>query len=919
MQSSRGVWWRTGIAGSMVAAAVVAAAVVDRTDRTAPPSALAGSLQGPRQETAGESDLRKPDRPSVARPPTVTSSPSTQVLGGAWSALGPKPARSIYTGINVGGRVTALALDPTTQGSTIYAGTMGGGVWKSTDGGLTWVPKSDAAASLAIGALAVDSTGQVVYAATGEDNGSTSQYGQGILKSANGGSTWALVGQSTLGGRHIGGIAIDRMTSGATQRVFAATDAGLYVSTDAGTSWTLDTSLTNAGAVPIGPPGTSSGAVYEVVQDSTTPATWWASVGDRCVTEAGNIAQSTDGGTTWRNVKSFSASVSRPALGVGAGGVAYVAPAACDGSLLGGEISKTLDGGGSWDPLPTPSISYLGTSFLGFQGWYDNVVSVDPANAAHAVFGGVTLLATSDGGTTFADVGQVYATGLFGTTVLHPDMHAVAFTGALDNLYVGTDGGVWRTSNLGGTGTFLDWSNRNATFATAEFYYGTSPNIATPLLLGGTQDNGTLGNRGIVNGDFAPPLWNFYLVGDGGYTLWDFGSGQVLAYAENQYIHMWRTNPGGGTQPASPCDSFDSSQRCVRGGVPERTPFVAPFVADPVLAPSGYQTLFAGTYRVYKSVNGGFPAGSEGWSVVSGDLTLGGNDTLAVMTRGRATTPGTPLVLFTGSQFGAVWRSVDGGASWANITGNLPTATDATYVFPNPFASGIAFNRANPDEVWVSIGGVNVPHIWHTLDAGAQSPVWTSLDGSGADAIPNAPTFSIVVDPTDASRVYVGTYYGARACTACGGATPSPAWRFLGTGLPNTAVAWLSLSDDGSSLVAWTRGRGAWSLPTPTVLTGVAVAAFAARTTAGGVAVSWRTASETGILGFEVWRGSGKRAVRLNRRLLSPKHAGRVGGATYTLLDRTAARGRYYLYRLRFVGLDGTRAWAGAVAVRPRR
>src|SRR5437870_5287076 len=80
-------------------------------------------------------------------------------------------------------------------------------------------------ASLAIGALAIgDSTGEVVYAGTGEGNGGTSQYGQGVLKSVDGGEHWELLGQATLAGLHVASMAVDRETSGSTQHVFAATE-----------------------------------------------------------------------------------------------------------------------------------------------------------------------------------------------------------------------------------------------------------------------------------------------------------------------------------------------------------------------------------------------------------------------------------------------------------------------------------------------------------------------------------------------------------------------------------------------------------------------------------------------------------------------------------------------------------------------
>lgn len=799
------------------------------------------------------------------------------------------------TNLEVSGRVTALALDPTSQGSTVYLGTMGGGVWKSTNSGTNWTPLSDSQASLAIGALAVDSTGQVIYAATGEDNKSTSMYGQGILKSTNGGTSWTLLGQSTFAGLHVGSIAIDRTTSGATQHVFAATDGGLYTSTNGGSTWTLNASLTSA-AVPIGSPGTQSGALTEVYQDPSSSSTFWASITDFCATEIGNIARSTDGGTTWANVANYTTPVTRIALGLGTGGVGYFAAADCSGDL--GDVERMTGGGSGFSSLSGSSglTNYFNLG-SGGQGNYDTFVGVDPTNNNRILLGGVTLLAgvSSDGGSTFTftDVGKVYSGG-----PLHPDFHAVAFTGA-NTAYVGNDGGVYETSNLGGTGTSSDWQDLNRTLQITEFTNGTAHTTDHPL--GGAQDNGSEGN---FVGDLPLPTWFEYNDGDGGFTAVDPNVAvSNVAYAESQFLHMVKIAVNTGTTtPASPCTTFTGG--C--NGQP--TDFVAPFAMDP----SNAQVLLAGTDRVYKTTTGGVPQGSA-WSAISGAQTLSTNppDDLSLIVTGPGAT-----VIFTGSKYGAVWRTVNGGGAWTNITGNLPLATGGGYIFPNPFVTGIAYNPANPNEVWVTNGGIGFGHVFHTLNANAGSPTWTAIDGSGGGALPDAPAFSVVVDPTTPSTIYVGTYYGARVCTTCSGASPSPSWTVLGTGLPNTAVPWLTFTDDHSKLVAFTRGRGAWSLPAQT--TAVVVASFGARRTRAGVEISWRTSSEARILGFDVWRESGTSRRKLNRVLVPARHSGSAAGAAYRLLDRTAGRARSYTYRLQVVGLDGKRAWARSAVVQAR-
>ena len=399
-------------------------------------------------------------------------------------------------------------------------------------------PLTDSQASLAIGALAIDPTGQVIYAGTGEDNLSDSQAGEGILKSTNGGASWSLVGQAVFAGHHIGSIAVDRATSGATQRVLVATDAGLYVSTDAGVSWTRNTAYLSLLST-VNSAVQASGAVTLVIQDPSLDGVFWLSASDFCATESGDILRG-DGGGSWQlrepSSGPFLTSVSsRIGLGIGTGGAGattWLSAAACNGDLL--DIQKSGDGGQNWTGLSntTPGLTDYFNVFnlAGYgQGDYDNVIAVDPANGANAVFGGVTLLATTDGGASFSDIGDVYSE-THPNGVIHPDIHALAFTSG-DHFYLGEDAGVWSTADLGGArnptpGTASDWANLNAGLATVQYYSGSA--LDTTHLLGGSQDNGTSGH---FPGAAAEPALQAYAGGDGGYTAIDPTVGSTTIYA----------------------------------------------------------------------------------------------------------------------------------------------------------------------------------------------------------------------------------------------------------------------------------------------------------------------------------------------------------------------------------------------------
>ena len=556
--------------------------------------------------------------PLAAAPSSLSVAPSGNraeqltTTAASWTAIGPMPivderCCGSTPGTNVGtasGRVTSLAVDPT-NASVVYAGAAGGGVWKSINGGTTWTPLTDSQASLAIGALGISANGQVIYAGTGEDNGSDSQYGQGILVSTNGGSSWTLTGQGVFAGRHIGSIAVDRSNS---SHALAATDVGLYTTNNTGTTWTQNTQiLTQITAI-----GPATGGIFQVVQAPDNSLQFWATAGDRCQTEFGDILVSGDSGNTWSQsldvylASSGTAAASRIALDVGSGGTVYAALSDCNGKRLALlKLSSSV-----WARIDLG----LGLDYFNLsggqtgQGDYDNVVAVDPTSNNHVVFGGVTIVASSDGGNTYTDIGNVYGEAAAPGGFIHPDFHAIAFTGA-NSFYVGNDGGIWKTTDLGGSGQSSDWVNLNATLNTVQFFRGISPDLTH--LLGGAQDNGSLGN---LPGSASLPGWQGYHGGDGGFTAVNASGGATTVYAEYPHLVIergsWTLNS---SDQYSPYDSFQAAAPCISGSEPacgDPSGFTAPFRMDP----TNPQRLIAGTNKVYQSTSGGAPGS---WTATS--------------------------------------------------------------------------------------------------------------------------------------------------------------------------------------------------------------------------------------------------------------------------------------------------------------
>jgi photosystem II stability/assembly factor-like uncharacterized protein len=208
-----------------------------------------------------------------------------------WVQLGPTaiPNGQTYSAarVLVTGRVTAIVVDPTNP-QTLYIGAAQGGVWKSTDGGRHWFPKTDNEVSIAIGALVMDPTNpQVLYAGTGEGNFSQdSYYGNGILQTSNGGNSWTTLGTNTFLGTRFSRIGIAPDTP---SRLFAATGNGVYRSTDSGMSWTP---MTN---------GIAAGPATDVVIDPSNSATVYAAIWGQGIYRTQNAAAATPAWTKLTN------------------------------------------------------------------------------------------------------------------------------------------------------------------------------------------------------------------------------------------------------------------------------------------------------------------------------------------------------------------------------------------------------------------------------------------------------------------------------------------------------------------------------------------------------------------------------------------------------------------------------------------
>jgi photosystem II stability/assembly factor-like uncharacterized protein len=638
-----------------------------------------------------------------------------------WAAVGPQPIDTPYTDPIVSGRVTALAVDPTNP-QHVYLGGAQGGVWQTTNGGKQWQSLTDGEPTLATGSIALDpATPSTIYIGTGEENFSgDSYYGAGILKSTDGGATWTQYCGPFCGpvandgyyggGARIGGLAVQPGNSNVLLAAVALDfEDGIYRSTDGGQTWTQ---------VLAGNPGTS------VFFDPATPATAYAALGDSFSGGTEGVFVSTNAGETWtaKNGKG------KNALPTGSAGrvVLTLAPSepqtlyvslanVNDGSLLG--VYKSSNGGTSWTNLSAPD-------YCTPQCSYDNVLGVAPTDPKIVYAGGAyttTLIRTLDSGNTWSQLQSAQNGGF-----LHADMHALAFSADGSRLYLGNDGGAYSTTKIKAASPVF--TGLNPSLSLTQFYPGLSIVPGNPgSAIGGTQDNGTVLYSGT-------PTWQDVTCGDGGYTAIDPVTTSTM-YATCQDIFIEKNTAGGASNAWNLAESGINTS--------DRVDFIPPMVMD--MAHS--TTLYFGTYRVYQTTNG-----ASTWNAISPDLTNGPSFWGVVTAIAVAPTDSNTVYAGTGDSNVQVTSNAATGtsATWTNVTdsGELP---------PRVITS-LAVDPTTASTAYVGFSGFtgfgdSLGHVFQTTNRGAS---WTDVSGN----LPNVPVNAVIINPAKRTQIFVGTDIG---------------------------------------------------------------------------------------------------------------------------------------------------------------
>ncbi len=363
---------------------------------------------------------------------------------------------------NIGGRTRSILIDRNDPSrKTIWAGSVGGGLWKTTDitaAQPVWIQANDYLANLSIGAIGEDPKDpKILYAGTGEGYPNADAIaGLGVFKSTDGGNSWTLL-PSTTNGKFNYTQAI--FVHPERNEVYVGTDKGLFRSKDGGNAWVQ----------------VLSSNIYDIEYAATSKTIF--------VTKASTVFRSTtgDSGSWLAATNGIPNTYQRLEITISASNnnIMYAIASENGGSSL---VYTSFNGGTNWSAKTRPA-NTNGGEFTNGQAWYDLDIAVSPVDPNYVIVGGAIIMNSYDGGATWIEIGN------YGNP--HPDHHVIVFDELNPaTVYLGNDGGVWRATNAGNNIKFVE---KNNSYNVTQFYAcAIHPDSFATYYLGGTQDNGSL-------------------------------------------------------------------------------------------------------------------------------------------------------------------------------------------------------------------------------------------------------------------------------------------------------------------------------------------------------------------------------------------------------------------------------------------
>ncbi len=665
----------------------------------------------------------------------------------AWEFAGP---------VNIGGRFSDIEYDPVNP-NIAYAGAATGGVFKSTDAGVSWTPVFDEQAVLPAGDIAVDPVNSsIVYVGTGEPNGGHNNFaGGGVYKSTNAGATWQRVGlENTVS---IGRVLVNPINPlhvyvAAVGSYFGPNpERGVYRSDNGGATWSRVLYVSDScGAIDI---------IMDPVNPNNMMAAMWQRTrypnGGQLYGRESGIHKTTDGGNTWTVLgaanglpNSSTTNVGRIGLSISNSSPNIAYALYTNGTTYSG-FFKTTNAGLNWT---NANGGGLQNGFSTFS-WYFGQVRVHPTNPDIVYVLDLEVMKSTNSGTSWSEI----------SGSVHVDQHALAFKpGDPNSLLLGNDGGIYRSSNGGSSFTKV------ASLPVTQFYEIGIDKTNPQRLYGGTQDNGT--NRTTTGGLGD---WASIYGGDGFYVIVDPTNPNII-YAESQNGALGKSTNGGA--------SFSGATSGINSS--EKRNWSTPVIMDP----NNNNVLYYGTNKVYRTTNA-----ASSWTAASPDLTNGNQARLGTVTT-IAVAKTNSNIIIAGTDDANVWVTTNNGSNWTKVSASLPYR----------WVTRVAFDPTNDNIAYVTYNGLKwkdpQPHVFRTIDRGQ---TWQDISSN----LPDAPVNAFDIDPLRPNVLFVGSDVGAYVSFNSGGL-----WQFLGTGLPMVSVYDFKVHPTANYLVAGTHGRSMYKI-----------------------------------------------------------------------------------------------------------
>jgi hypothetical protein len=884
------------------------------------------------------------------------SSPSVAT----WTQIGPAPiplGQTQTTRVNVSGRTTCMAIDPT-NGNRIYVGTAQGGVYRSLDGGTTWLAIFDSAQSLAIGALTlVPGDPTTLYVGTGEANGSADSFGGvGIYRINNVTTLPALTGPINpvrnyidadgvtprsvpiFNGRSISKILVQPGQPGsllvgvAGGVIGLGGDApfgntlpplsmrGLYRVNNADgpiagvTGERIKVTTAPAAGTCFDSPCTGNRNINDLVYDTTdatgnTVVAWMNGLntsGDGGIYRSTNVwtspATSVIFTQTFITTATSTSNARGTLVGFQRGGatVIYVAsgePSApgtiCNSAANPGALRVSTDGGLTWSAKLQG-----GGGFCAGQCFYNIGLAVTPgaAQANDTVYVAGNVRSTSCAKLLGKSTDGGATTFANMDVTLHADTHFVAIDPSNPSiLYHGNDGGIWKSTDAAVTWTTLNNTGFHATQFQSIAVHPTDRFIT----IGGTQDNGTEQ----MNASF---VWTHADDGDGGFAMIDQSTPTTMYHTffnqAGTQIGYSRSLTGGtlGSWSFLGCSGTGTTNGIACN--PATTTAVN-FYCPTALGPgSPNNTVYIGTDRLLRSDMQGLANAT----VSQAPLTSG------VPVSAIGISPQDDNVRMVGQNNGALWYTTTGSTTLTSLD-----PVGAGSVIPDKYVARCVFDPTNKNTVYISLGGFTggtssaQSHVWKVTNL-STTPVITAIN----TGLPDVPVNGFVVDPMNTTQLFAGTDIGVYQWT-----NSVATWTAFGAGLPRVAVFDMQIAQPGTAnefLRIATHGRGMWEIPLVPTLAKV----IDTRATAyddGQVLLAWKTGNETDNLGFNVYREQDGQRIRITPQivagsaLMTGPGPSLEAGHSYCWSDAPPDGSRKVKYWIEDIDLGGHSNWTGPI------